>query len=310
MRDNISQRARWLACAVAAALAAAALRWWQLSSAFEPPLGLHIPGAQASVILVCVLVMAAAGLAILALPRGGRQPGREYRWDLLFLNTGELVYPALVVLAAFFALGAAPFLLKMGLSQWQDYQQARAALAQGMEVKLPSNNGMLAIATAVGALASFLGLLQLGRDGLRPGKRGRGGFSAALPGVAGCVWLMESFRAHAANPVLWDYGPLLLSIVCGMLFYMDFAGLSAGAPRPRRLLWMAGMTLILSAAALVSALAGGTWADVLLLLSQMLAAGGVLWRLSPGLENPPITKAKPRPQTPGAGSIQEETTHE
>lgn len=310
MRDNVSQRTRWLACAGAAALAAAALRRWQLASAFEPPLGLPIPGAQASVILVCVLVMAAAGLAILALARGNRPAEQGCRWDLLFLDTGELVYPALSVLAALAALGAAPFLLKTGLAQWQDYQQARAALAQGIEVQLPSNNGMLAIATAVGALASFLGLLQLGRDGLRPGKRGRGGFSAALPGVAGCVWLMESFRAHAANPVLWDYAPLLLSIVCGMLFYMDFAGLSAGAPRPRRLLWMAGMTLILSAAALVSAASAQAWADVLLLLSQMLAAGGVLWRLPSGLENPPVTKAKPLPRIPGEGSIQEETTHE
>lgn len=310
MRDNVSQRTRWLACAGAAALAAAVLRGWQLASAFEPPLGLPIPGAQASVILVCVLVMAAAGLAILALARGNRPAEQNCRWDLLFLDTGELAYPALSVLAAFAALGAAPFLLRTGLAQWQDYQQARAMLAQGIEVQLPSNNGMLAIATAVGALASFLGLLQLGRDGLRPGKRGRGGFSAALPGVAGCVWLMESFRAHAANPVLWDYAPLLLSIVGGMLFYMDFAGLSAGAPRPRRLLWMAGMTLILSAAALVSAASAQAWADVLLLLSQMLAAGGVLWRLSYGLENPPVTKAKPRPRIPGEGSIQEETTHE
>ena len=134
-------------------------------------------------------------------------------------------------------------------------------------------------------------------------------YSAALPGVAGCVWLMESFRAHAANPVLWDYAPLLLAIVCGMLFYMDFAGISAGAPRPRRLLWMAGMTLVLSAAALVSAVGNG-WADALLLLSQMLGAAGVLWRLPPSLENLPKTKAKPLPGTLGEESIQEETTHE
>ena len=309
MKDNISERTRWLVCALAAALAAAALRRWQLASAFEPPLGLSVPGAQASVILVCVLLMAAAWLAILALSGYSRAEGQGCRWDLVFLGTGDWVYPALAVLAALLALAAAPCLLWMGWGQWEAYQQAKAMLAQGIEVKLPSNNGMLAMATAAGALASFLGLLQLGRDGLRPGKRGKGGFSAALPGVAGCVWLMESFRAHAANPVLWDYAPLLLSIVCGMLFYMDFAGISAGAARPRRLLWMAGMTLILSAAALVSAVGSG-WADALLLLSQMLAAAGVLWRLSPSLENPPKTKAKPRPRPFGGESTQEETTYD
>ncbi len=279
------------------------------ASAFEPPLGLSVPGAQASVILVCVLLMAAAWLAILALSGYSRAEGQGCRWDLVFLGTGDWVYPALAVLAALLALAAAPCLLWMGWGQWEAYQQAKAMLAQGIEVQLPSNNGMLAMATAAGALASFLGLLQLGRDGLRPGKRGKGGFSAALPGVAGCVWLMESFRAHAANPVLWDYAPLLLSIVCGMLFYMDCAGISAGAARPRRLLWMAGMTLILSAAALVSAVGSG-WADALLLLSQMLAAAGVLWRLSPSLENPPKTKAKPRPRPFGGESTQEETTYD
>ncbi len=309
MKDNISERTRWLVCALTAALAAAALRRWQLASAFEPPLGLSVPGAQASVILVCVLLMAAAWLAILALSGYSRAEGQGCRWDLVFLGTGDWVYPALAVLAALLALAAAPCLLWMGWGQWEAYQQAKAMLAQGIEVQLPSNNGMLAMATAAGALASFLGLLQLGRDGLRPGKRGKGGFSAALPGVAGCVWLMESFRAHAANPVLWDYAPLLLSIVCGMLFYMDCAGISAGAARPRRLLWMAGMTLILSAAALVSAVGSG-WADALLLLSQMLAAAGVLWRLSPSLENPPKTKAKPRPRPFGGESTQEETTYD
>ena len=289
-------------CALAAAFVCAALRRWQLASAFEEGTGLAIPGAQASVILVCVLLMAAAALAILALSRYSRTEEENCRWDLVFLGTGDWAYPVLEVLAAFLALAAAPPLLKMGWGQWQNYQKALAEVKQGFDVQLPSNNGMLAMATAVGALVSFLGLLQLGRDGLRPGKRGKGGFSAALPGVAGCVWLMESFRAHAANPVLWDYAPLLLAIVCGMLFYMDFAGISAGAPRPRRLLWMAGMTLVLSAAALVSAVGNG-WADALLLLSQMLGAAGVLWRLPPYLER----SARPSPEE---ASIEEETTDE
>ena len=226
--------------------------------------------------------------------------GQAHRWDLVFLDAGDPVYPALAVLAAFLALTAVPVLLPVGLAQWQHYRELLAALKQGLDVQLPSNNGMLTIATGVGALLSALGLLQMGRDGLRPGKRGRGGFSAALPGVAGCVWLMESFRAHAANPVRWDYAPQLLAIVCGMMFYMDFAGMSAGAARPRRLLWLAGMTAVLSALSMVTAAselsalsAAGLsvrstqLGDLLLLLSQTLAAAGVLWRLPPNLETPP-----------------------
>jgi len=304
---NLSGRLVWLLFALAAAFVSAALRRWQLGTAFEEDTGLAIPGAQASVILTCVLVMAAAWFTILAV--GLPQPGRERRWDLVFLDTGDRVYPILVLLAAFLALAAAPFFLKTGVGQWLAYQEAAAAKKLNDSVQLPSNNGVLAIATALGALLSFLGLLQLARDGFHAGRHGRGGFSATLPGIAGCIWLMESFRGHAANPVQWDYAPLLLAIVCGMLLYMDFSGMSTSACRPRRLLWMAAMALVLSGPALVPALAEGAAGDVMLLLAQALTAAAVLWRLPPGLEHPPEPKRTPIP-SPGEVSIQEETTHE
>ena len=311
---KLSGRFSWLLFTLTAAFAAAARRRWQLASAFEGPSGLPISGAPASVTLACVLVMAAAWFLILAvhqpLSHRPKAPGQAHRWDLIFLDAGDPVYPILVVLAAFLALGAAPFLLRTGLTQWQEYQKVRELLAQGIDAQLPTNNGMLAMATAAGALLSFLGLLQMGRDGLHPGRRGKGGFSAALPGTAGCVWLMESFRGHAANPVQWDYAPLLLAIVCGMLFYMDFAGMSTSAARPRRLLWMAAMTLTLSAPAIVSALAEHTLADLLLLFAQALAAAAVLWRLPPNLERPPRLNGTPIPPVSGEVSRQEETTYE
>lgn len=312
LSKNLSARASWLLFTLTAGFACAALRRWQLASAFEDASGLPISGAPASVILTCVLVMAAAWFLILAvhqpLSHRPQAPGQTHRWDLIFLDAGDPVYPILVVLAAFLALGAAPFLLRTGLAQWREYQQVKEALAQGINVQLPSNNGVLTIATAAGALLAFLGLLQMGRDGLHPGRRGKGGFSAALPGVAGCIWLMESFRAHAANPVQWDYAPLLLSIMSGMMFYMDFAGISAGAARPRRLLWLAAMTLVLSAGALVSAICDTAWADALLLLSQSLTAAAVLWRLPPNLERPPKPRQIPGPQSDRAPNIQEGPT--
>lgn len=311
---KLSGRFSWLLFALAAAFVCAALRRWQLASAFEETTGLPISGAPASVILTCILMMAAAWFLILALhqPLSNRPqaPGQAHRWDLIFLDAGDPVYPILVILAAFLALGAVPFLLRTGLAQWQVYREAKAALEQGIDVQLPTNNGVLAMATALGSLLSFLGLLQMGRDGFHPGRRGKGGFSAALPGTAGCIWLMESFRGHAANPVQWDYAPLLLAIVCGMLFYMDFAGMSTSAARPRRLLWMAAMTLALSAPAIVSALAEHTLADLLLLFAQALTAAAVLWRLPPNLEHPPKPGGTPIPPVSGEASIQEETTHE
>ena len=305
MKHSISGRTRWLVCTAAAALTAAALRRWQLSSAFEEHTGLAIPGAQASVILTCVLVMAGAWFAILSL--AGQPLPERVRWNQVFLSAGDRVFPVLEIAAAFFAIAAAPVLFIVGVDQFQRYQDALAA-----HIQPPTDNGVLTLVTAGGAFLAALGLLQTGRDSLNPGQRGRGGFSITLPGVAGCVWLMESFRSHAANPVRWDYAPQLLAIVLGMAFYMDFAGMSAGAARPRRLLWMAGSTVVFTAVALVTTAAelaarsdaglpllSAQLGDLLLLLSQTLAAAGVLWRLPPSLDDPgpdsPSVAAEPRP---------------
>lgn len=317
MKQYSSGRMPWLILTAAAAAAAMGLRRWQLATAFEPDTGLAIPWAQASVILTCVIIMAGAGLILLA----ARQPlagGHAPRWDLVFLEAGDPVYPVLTVAAALLAAVSIPVLFAVGVQQFQIYQDMLAAHLQP-----PSNNGILTLATAGGAFLAALGLLQMGRDGLRSGRRGKGGFSAALPGVAGCVWLMESFRAHAANPVHWDYVPQLLAIVLGMAFYMDFAGMSAGAARPRRLLWMAGMTVLFSAVSLVSVAAelsalaaadspilSAQLGDLLLLLSQTAAAAGVLWRLPPSLENPPKPKRTPISPARGDAVIEEETTDE
>lgn len=320
-KNSASGQRIWLISAAAAALIAAALRRWQLSSAFEEATGLAIRGAQASVILMCVLIIAGAWFVLLSMhqrPAQPRKPGQAYPWDLVFLGTGDRVFPMLEIAAAFLAIASVPILFIVGVGQFQLYQEALTA-----HVQPPTNNGMLTLATAAGAFLAALGLLQMGRDGLRPGRRGRGGFAAALPGVAGCIWLMESFRAHAANPVQWDYAPQLIAIVLGMGFYMDFAGMSAGVARPRRLLWMAGMTVIFSAVSLVSGLAELSartamaepllctqLGDVLLLVSQMLAAVGALWRLPPHLESPQKARKNAPEQPALEQEIQEETTDE
>ena len=284
LKRSIFERILWLACTAAAALTAAALRRWQLNSAFEESTGLAIPGAQASVILTCVLVMTGAGFAIIALV--GLSLPKKFRWDQVFLSAGDRAFPVLEIAAAFFALAAVPVFFVVGVGKFQAYQDALK-----VHIQPPTDNGVLTLVTAGGALLAALGLLQTGRDSLNPGRRGRGGFAIALPGVAGCVWLMESFRSHAANPVRWDYAPQLLAIVLGMAFYMDFAGMSADTARPRRLLWVSGMTVVFSAVALVGAvtelsLVSAQMGDLLLLLSQTLAAVGVLWRLPSSLDEP------------------------
>lgn len=304
MSKRITGRKPWLACAAGTALAAAAARLWQRLTAFEGPLALPVPHAPASIALACVLILAAALFALLAarqrLSRRPRVRGQVHLWDRAFLDQSDRVYPALLVSAAFLSVAAVPVMFLEGMERFRRFRELAASGSA------PSDNGILLMATAVGALLAFFGLLQMGRDGLRPGARGKGGFSAALPGAAGCVWLMEYFRANASDPVLWDYAPQLLAIVCGMMFYMDSAGMSASGARPRRLLWLAGMTVTLSAASLVSLPGPG---HMLLLAAQLLAALGALWRLPTNLANPidPAFRTEPRQSEQ---ERQEESTHE
>ena len=72
-----------------------------------------------------------------------------------------------------------------------------------------------------------------------------------------------------------------------MMFYMDCAGLAAGAPHPRRTLWLAGATVVISAVAIPG---GRDFGSILLLAAQMLAALAVLWRLPVNMEHPPAAE--------------------
>ncbi len=275
MKQKRSRRWMWLLCTVVAAVAGAALRRWQLTTAFEGELELPIPMAPASVALVCVLVIGAALLMILAVTQKEVPLPRNAR-------TGAMIAPkdftclTLTVMAAVLAFAAAPSLLMQGVRLRNRFQ----AVGSG-------NNGLLLMFTAVTAVAACIGLVLAAQARYRGIGRSKGEAMIALPAINSCLWLMEHYRSHAADPVLWDYVPMLLAIIGGMLFYMECAGLAVGAPYTRRTLWLAGMTVILSVVSLA-----GIWdtGSALLLMSQTLAALAVLWRLPLNVEYPPAAE--------------------
>ncbi len=316
MKTQRSGRPLWLLCTLALALVAATLRRWQLATAFEGELNLAVPMAPASMALGCTLVIAGAAFGLLAAgqrvvepPRGEKRKGR---WDRALAAPGDSLGLGVMVLAAFLMLAAAPLLFRDGWELWRTFRDS---------VEKTGNNGILVMATAAASLAGGVGLMAVARAAYRG--RGHGKSAIVLPAVNGCVWLMELYRGHAADPVLWDYVPLLLSVVAGMLMYMDWGGLSSGQPRPRRTLWMAGMTAVLTAVALA-----GDWqlGEALLLLSQLVTSFVVLSRLPVNLEHPTwatrVSVPEPEKQWPDegeeeepsgespAGEIQEEQPHE
>lgn len=296
MKRN-STRLFWPVCTAALAVIGVGLRLWQSKTAFEGELNLPIPHAPASVALTCLLILSAAVLLLLALRQREEAPprGAEHRlWRAgAMLAKGDRVCLTLTVTAAFAALVAGPALMLRG---WELRQEHLQIIATGGE---HSNNGTLMMVTGVTSLLAFGGLLLAGRDRYRGIREGKGEQSVMLAAVNGGLWLMESYRGGAADPVLWNYVPLLVAIVCGMLFYMDCAGLAAGAPHPRRTLWLAGVTAVISAVAIPG---GRDTGSILLLCAQILAALAVLWKLPANMEDPPAVEVPAAPRE----EIQEE----
>ena len=83
----------WLVWTLVLTAAAAGVRVWQESTAFEGQYGFPVRGATASVVLVCVLVIAGAALGILAARQPVVTPPRAQvrgrRWDMSFFAVGD-----------------------------------------------------------------------------------------------------------------------------------------------------------------------------------------------------------------------------
>lgn len=294
---EIPNRRLWVICPVAIGVLAFFLRIWQRATAHEGDLKLMIPGAPASVVLTVVLILAAALFLLLAIrqeearvPHG--EAHRKLRGSAMCAE-GDTVCLALMVIAAFAALISVPVMVMDG---WQLRQEHLQAIATGRE---HSNNGTLMMFTGASSLLTFGGLLPAARDRYRGIREGKGEQMIMLAAVNGGLWLMESYRGGAADPVLWNYVPLLLAVICGMLFYMDCAGLAAGAPHPRRTLWLAASTVVISAVAIPG---GRDFGSILLLAAQIFAALAVLLRLPVNMEHPPVAEET----APQEEEIQEE----
>lgn len=269
------ERLKWPGLALVMGGLAALLSRWQQSSAFEETQGLARPGAPASLALVACLILAAALFFLLARNASCRisKKSRMSRWDYAFAAEGDSIYLTLMVLAGLLTVLAVPFLFR----EAAQLIALRRATGGG-------ENGMLQLVLALAALAAALAMVVSARNACRMKGLGKEDGVLLLPVVMGCVWLLEAYRANAPDPTIWHYAPLLLAIAMGMLFFMDCAGLSFEAGHARRMLWLAAMTVVTSAGALMS-MPGKAMAA--LLGGQLLAALAALWVVPLNLAHPP-----------------------
>lgn len=299
MKRSYSDSLLWMGIVIAAAVLCAGARFWQLRSAFEGDLHLSVPAAPATIVLLALFLVSAAVLALLAHRQPVSPALKEHSHRSLWAVNNNLFLVG-VFLAAFLSLFAAPLFFISGMEMREVYQAALETARYRGDMIPGGNNGLLTLATAVTSALSFIALLVVGRSAQKGVAKGR--LAILLPVINSCLWLMEFYRSHVANPVRWDYSILLLAIVAGILLYLDWAGLYAGVFAPRRALWLAGMTVILSATALV-----GDWSagSALLLTSQAAAALALLWCAPHNLRYPPELSE----EAPAEEKL-EEDTHE
>lgn len=293
------ERLKWPGLTLVLGGLGAFLRYWQLTTAFEETQGFHISGSPASLVLAAFLLLAAALFLLMAYQTSAlpQEKKRISRWDFVFAAGKNMPYMAAMTLAGLLTLAAAPFL----------FQEA-ARLMAIRKATGDGDNGLLQVVLGLCVIPACMAAVVTARGAYRMNGRGKENGALLLPALLSCLWLLEAYRANAANPVIWHYAPLLLAVAFGLLFHLDCAGLAFERGHARRMLWLAAMTVVASAVALASAPGK---AMMLLLGGQMLTALAALWVAPANLRHPPAAeqfglRARQRRETP-ADDLDDET---
>lgn len=197
----------------------AALRMWQFSHYAD---GLPAEGDPASLALLVLCGAAAVLFLVLALG------SKEVQAGALYTRPSPIRAGLLLACAGLLILSAV-FYLKNVL----EGRAAGAALSASI----------LELLLALVSIPTVVSAAYLAKD-----SRSGYGFSynsltVVFPILYCWVWLIDAYRRHTANPVLWDYVFLLLAVIALLLAAYGRAGFSFGDGKPR-------MTVFVSLSAL------------------------------------------------------------
>lgn len=247
----------------------AALRMWHRASGYDAA-GLPVSGAPSALALLLFLVLCAAACLLFALRQGAALPDGQ--------SAAPRGVPAAVVLALAGALLLAGGLLHLRhfsdtyvtYSQMaKDPDQSRQALSYLLANSLPL---VMALASVPAAAALFYQARRAKAGGQGP----LNSFAVLMPPLFAWLWLIEAYRGHTSNPILWDYVLLLLAAVLLLLSGYSRAGFCFGLGRTRSALAGSMLALILALAALPDA---GDSSTALVLIALALHTAVELYAL-------------------------------
>ena len=218
------------AAAILFGVGGAALRAWELATAFEPDTGLPIPGAVASLALILLSVLFAVLSAALVWRKCRKTSVQDFNAAFVCESAG---YITAVVSTAAIPVCAAGFIIL-------DY--------------LNGTRGIAHFIPAILFIFSAGSIVTVARNNYRNLKQGRFSTSLLLLPFAFCCQLMLTYQIHAGNPVLLDYAYLLLALISTVLGLYFMTSFAFEKGRPALFLWTSLLAVYFSCISVVNSL--------------------------------------------------------
>ena len=281
--------------------AAAALRMWQRTSGYDES-GLPVPFALPSIVLAVFLLLCAGAILYAAL----RRP-KALEEQKNALPQGDL--PALLLAAA------GVLVLIAGMLSLLDFFRSYLAFSQVLyatqreqreALRVFLSNSLLTGVLALACVPTSVALLVRARKAKQGAAEFRT-FPVMMPSILGWLWLIDVYRGHTSNPILWDYVLLLLAVVALLAAAYERAGFALGVGKPRRSVFSSLAALILSVAALPDC---GGMSNALILLALAVLAWVDLSALLACFEYRPKRLATESDESTAQSSQQEDVSHE
>jgi hypothetical protein len=200
------------------------LLWIHTLSAFEDGTGLPIPNSPWS--WAVAVFMGLNALILLLWVRSLKNYPQPRKYADAFESGSPVHTAAAVAIGGLMALGAALNIFPF-IAAW------------------PPLLGFIAGVSAVFCAVSMITFL----SGAAGSKRKRNGKGAGLKIVFIllflCAWLLDTYKAFAADPVLWHFAPRILAISASALAFYYIAGIIFGHPKPLRALYFSLLSTLL-----------------------------------------------------------------
>ena len=241
-----------------------ALRFWQLSSAYNTQTQLFAHGAPATYALLALAL--ALALVLMLLLRGGEQP-KEF---LDAYRCPAPLYMAGMAASAFLFFGAGVLGLLYGLEELNLWRSA----PEGHLLTYPVSLLLCSLLCFPSGIAN----LQLGKGAYRGQPAPACSLLALFPACTGLVWLFATHLLHSTDPILMSYGFSLAAAALLMLAHYDLAAFFHGRPHPRRALYTALLGSVLALSSLGDNLPPFFLALTAALLLSALSSAGALAR--------------------------------